>query len=299
MKFFPMFLNMQGRRVIVLGGGEQAAQKVRLLLKTDAEILVVSDALDDELGGYLSEGKILFSNAEVTPDLLVSAVLVFSATGCAGAGAAHAGLAAAANVLVNVVDQPENCDAITPSIVDRDPLVVAIGTEGAAPVLARQIKASLETQLEPDLGQFVRFAGSMRRAVRLAIPKSTHRSFWSWVFSARPRQLFQKGATGHAFQAVKAAVKDHGGALATGGSFHEVRVSEDDPDQVRLGDLRALQEADIIVATQKNFDKVLELARRDAERVYDRSYADAGEADLRGKLARDPSARIVKLVTAH
>lgn len=140
MKTFPMFLRMAGRRVLIIGGGEQAAQKVRLILKTEAEIVVLADCLCSELQMFLEDRKITHLNEPLTVDMLRSAILTFSATGCAGAGSAHAALAKEANALINVVDMPEHCEAMTPSIVDRDPLVVAIGTEGNAPILGRQIK---------------------------------------------------------------------------------------------------------------------------------------------------------------
>lgn len=132
MKTFPMFLKMAGRRVVIFGGGEQAAQKTRLMLKTEAEIVVVAAELEPELAGLASGGRIRHWT-KVTPDLFENTALVFVATGDRATDEPLAALARAAGVVTNVVDAPDLCDAFTPSIVDRDPLVVAIGTEGAAP----------------------------------------------------------------------------------------------------------------------------------------------------------------------
>jgi len=132
MKTFPMFLKMANRRVVIVGGGEQATQKCRLMLKTEAQVTIL-------------RGPITVGHFEDT-------ALAFIATGCPGMDTALHALAKAAKTVVNVVDQPDLCDAITPSIVDRDPVVVAIGTEGTAPVLARQIKTRMEEVLEPRLG---------------------------------------------------------------------------------------------------------------------------------------------------
>ena len=132
MKTFPMFLKMAGRRVVIFGGGEQAAQKVRLMLKTEAEIVVVAPALEPELATLAASGRVVRAVGDEA-GLFAGAALAFVATGAPEEDARLAASARAAGVLVNVVDAPDLCDAYTPSIVDRDPLVVAIGTEGAAP----------------------------------------------------------------------------------------------------------------------------------------------------------------------
>ncbi len=266
MKNFPMFLKMADRRVLIIGGGEQAAQKARLILKTDAEICVLSDQLDIELQKYVDDGRIQHLNEVLTVELLQSASLIFSATGCAGAGAAHAELAKVANSLINVVDMPELCEAMTPSIVDRDPLVIAIGTEGNAPILGRQIKSKMETILEPGLGRLVTFAGSMRNEVAHRINSKDRRSFWNWVFNEKPRQEFSKGSERHAFDMIKNVIAMNG--KDTGGEKDITFITADAPDAdlMRLRDVRALQEADIIFYQPSLHKDILELARRDAER---------------------------------
>ncbi|MEM6307491.1 MAG: bifunctional precorrin-2 dehydrogenase/sirohydrochlorin ferrochelatase, partial [Pseudomonadota bacterium] len=147
MKTFPMFLQMTDRRVVIVGGGEQAAQKSRLLLKTEAQIDIVALELDAELRALADRGRVNWIKTPITPAVFADTALVFVATGCPGMDAAIHALAKAAGTVVNVVDQPALCDAITPSIVDRDPVVVAIGTEGTAPVLGRQIKTRVEEML--------------------------------------------------------------------------------------------------------------------------------------------------------
>ena len=162
MKTFPMFLQMQGRRVIIAGGGEQAAQKCRLILKTEATITMLAPTLDPELADLHGQGRIEWSDAPICASDFTDAALVFIATGCPAADASLHGLAKSVGAVVNVVDQPHLCDAITPSIGDRSPVVVAIGTEGTAPVLARQIKTRDEEMLEPRLGDLAALAGRLR-----------------------------------------------------------------------------------------------------------------------------------------
>lgn len=267
MKTFPMFLKMSGRRVLIIGGGEQAAQKARLVLKTEANVCVLADTLDLELAGLAADGRITHLNEPLTTTLLQSAILVFSATGCAGAGAAHAALARAANTVINVVDMPEYCEAMTPSIVDRDPLVVAIGTEGNAPILGRQIKSRIETLLEPRLGTLVAFAGRMRPAVARTVPQSKRRGFWKRVFDGPVRREFAAGNERRALGMLKAQIAAPGAAPDAPGCLSTVVAPAPEPDLVTLRTLRQLQEADVIFYEAGLHDGILELARRDAERT--------------------------------
>jgi len=274
MKTFPMFLKMKDRRVLIIGGGEQAAQKARLILKTEAQICVLAEELNSELSALLHEGRITYLTGDLTIALLRSAILTFSATGCAGAGAAHAALAEQANSVINVVDMPELCEAMTPSIVDRDPLVIAIGTEGSAPILGRQIKSKIETLLEPGLGRLVAFAGSMRGDVAHFIDTSQRRPFWNWVFNNTPRQEFSKGNERRAFNLIKEQIEDKGQSLTETGQTTMIEAISPDLDLMRLKDLKALQEADVIFFEHGFHEGILELARRDA---YRRSYRNLSD----------------------
>jgi len=132
MKTFPMFLQLAGRRVVIVGGGELAAQKARLILKTQAQLEVWAPKLDPELLDLAKAGRIIHQTAQISPSSFADTALVFVATGCPGIDMALHALAKDVGATVNVVNQPDLCDAITPSIVDRDPVVVAIGTEGTA-----------------------------------------------------------------------------------------------------------------------------------------------------------------------
>jgi uroporphyrin-III C-methyltransferase/precorrin-2 dehydrogenase/sirohydrochlorin ferrochelatase len=170
MKSFPMFIKTTGGRVVIVGGAEQAAQKTRLMLKTDAEIVVCAPELEAELNGLAIAGRPRHDSATITQASFNGAVMAFIATGCPGADASLHALAQAARVPTNVVDQPSHCDITTPSFVDRDPVIVAIGTEGNAPVLARKIKTQIEQSLDPRLGGFAALAGRMRGAVRVMCP---------------------------------------------------------------------------------------------------------------------------------
>ncbi len=268
MKTFPMFLQMAGRRVVIMGGGEQAAQKARLILKTDAEISVWAPALDPELSGLAAEGRITHQTGPVTPGSFAGSALSFIATGCPGLDMALHALAKEAGVVVNVVDQPQLCDAITPSIVDRDPVVVAIGTEGTAPVLARQIKTKVEGILEPRLGDLAALAGRMRGAAAARLGPRARRDLWRWVFNDQPRQTFTSGAERQAAKMIKSAIETGEFAATKGGSVSLVGAGPGAKDLLTLRGLQRLQEADVIYYDRLLDTEVLDLARRDAERVY-------------------------------
>ena len=268
MKTFPMFIQMEGRRVVIIGGGEQAAQKTRLMLKTEAQIILRSDYLDDELAALAAAGRIIHLHGALQAEELKDTALVFIATGCPGADMALHALAKAAGATVNVVDQPALCDVITPSIVDRDPVVVAIGTEGTAPVLARQIKTQIEQMLEPNLGDLASLAGRLRASAVARLGSRARRDLWRWVFGDAPRRTHARGAAREAAQMIKEAIATGDFDQQSGGSVALVGAGPGAKDLITLRGVQRLQEADVIYYDRLVDPEILELARRDAERIY-------------------------------
>lgn len=268
MKTFPMFLQMAGRRVVIVGGGEQAAQKARLILKTQAQIDVLARVLDPELAGLAAAGRVTHRFGAITAASFEDTALVFIATGCPGADMALHVLAKEGGATINVVDQPDLCDAITPSIVDRDPVVVAIGTEGTAPVLARQIKTKLEVSLEPRLGDLAALAGRMRSVAAVRLVPRARRDLWRWVFNDGPRRLFASGAERDTAKLIKTAIDTGEFGTSPGGSVSLVGAGPGAKDLITLRGVQRLQEADIIYYDRLLDPEILELARRDATRVY-------------------------------
>lgn len=268
MKTFPMFLKVSGRRIIICGNGEQAAQKCRLAIKTDASIVIASDQeLDHELAGIISEGSAELFSDPVTPELFRDSALVFIATGCKGADAALQALAKAGGAVVNVVDQPNLCDAMTPSIVDRDPVVVAIGTEGTAPVLARQIKTRMEEVLEPNLGDLAALVGRLRDSAAHRLGPIQRRDLWRWVFTASPRSDFTAGRERPAALAIKNAIANGGAPAQDLPGLSVVSTGSNGRDMMTLRAVKRLQDADVIFYGNAFDRSYLEFARRDAERV--------------------------------
>ncbi len=267
MQSFPMFIRTTGRRVIIAGGGEQAAQKARLMLKTDATLVLLAPELDVELADLVAAGRATQVTGAITPHSFSDAALVFIGTGCPGLdGALHA-LAKVGKAQVNVVDQPALCDMTTPSVVDRDPVVVAIGTEGTAPVLARQIKTQVEQMLDPTLGTFAALAGRLRGAVAANVPRPDRRAFWRWAFAETPWQMHRSGQQRAAADLLKQAITSRDVPKAQG-HIALVGAGPGARDLLTLRAVQRLQEADVIFYDRLVDPGVLELARRDAERVY-------------------------------
>lgn len=269
MKSFPMFIRTTGRKVVIAGGGEQAAQKSRLILKTDARILLAAPELDAELQALVDEGKAEWHSDTPSASLFEGAAMGFIATGCPALDACLHGVAGLARCPVNVVDRPDLCDLTTPSLVDRDPVVVAIGTEGTAPVLARQIKTRVEEMLAPNLGGLAALAGRLRTSVAAQIPRNKRRAFWRWVFADAPRQSWIRGAEREAASQIKNAIaRRQAPDTVAGGSISLVGAGPGARDLLTLRAVERLQEADVIFYDRLMGEDVLELARRDAERIY-------------------------------
>jgi len=267
MKSFPMFLTLSGRRVVIAGGGEGAAQKMRLMLKTEAVIEVAAPRIDEEIAAAVASGRVAHLSGPISPATFAGAALVFVTTGSPGADACLHALAKEAGALVNVVDRPALCDATTPSLVDRDPVVVAIGTEGTAPVLARRIKTEIEAMLDPRLGAFSALMGRLRGATARHVPPACRRAFWAWALDG-PWHRFRAGAEREAASVLKDAIRAGGSGAEAGGRIDLVGAGPSARDLLTLRAVQRLQEADVIFYDRLVDPGVLELARRDAERVF-------------------------------
>ena len=202
-------------------------------------------------------------------DVFEEAAFAFVGTGCPGLDSCAHALAIEARIPVNVVDQPELCDLTTPSIVDRDPIVVAIGSEGTAPVLTRDIKTKLEEMLPQNLGGLAALAGRLRPSVAARVPRAARRPFWAWVFKGAPRADWTRGRERDAAKMIKDAIAAGGAPGASSkGQVSLVGAGPGAKDLMTLRAVERLQEADVIFYDRLVDEEVLELARRDAERVF-------------------------------
>jgi uroporphyrin-III C-methyltransferase/precorrin-2 dehydrogenase/sirohydrochlorin ferrochelatase len=261
MRYFPLFLDLEGRRAVVVGGGEEALRKVRLLLKTGVRVELIARALPGELVG---NAKVLLVNTPYHSDLIAGAAMVLSADDNlnerVSADAQRLGIP------VNAVDDAALSTFIIPSIVDRDPVVVAIGTEGTAPVLGQNIRAKVDAMLPRNLGALALRAAGLRDWVADRVPHgNSRRAFWSSFFSgatAVPEETHDDVAQK---MALDDAIYAHGKAKP--GRVSLVGAGPGDPELLTLKAHRRLMEADVIVYDRLVSPGILEMARRDATRI--------------------------------
>jgi uroporphyrin-III C-methyltransferase/precorrin-2 dehydrogenase/sirohydrochlorin ferrochelatase len=286
MRYFPLFIDLKSRKVLVVGGGEEALRKIRLLLKTEARIEVIATELHPELTDLAVGGNIAWVGRDFSPALLDGAACVFVAAdeklNSRVSLEAHK-----RDILVNVIDDAELSSAIVPAIVDRDPLVIAVGTEGAAPVLAQGIRSELEADLPPFLGALTKAAGALRERVAISVPAgSSRRAFWRQFFFGGIRDAFAQGKSNFE-SAVDEAL---GSAHATRGRVSLVGAGPGDPELLTLKAQRKLREADVIVHDRLIGPSILEYARRDAVRIAagkEPGKASIAQADINAILIRE------------
>ena len=269
MKYFPIFLDLEGRRALVVGGGEAALQKTRLLLKTSAQIMVIAEQPDAVLMELAQSGRIELHTRPFAASDLNQVAIAYGATGDKAQNAVIAAAARARDVLVNVVDDAGASDFITPAIVDRDPITVAIGSEGASPVLAREIKTHLEAHLPPGLGRLARAAAALRERAALAIhDMPARRRFWERLLAGNFRAA---ALSSDAEAAERAVARELAAAKAATGQPGRVILIGCGPgagDLITLRAQQALQRADVLVIDRLVPDEIVDQARREAKRLY-------------------------------
>ncbi len=267
MPLFPMFADLAGREVLVVGGGEVATRKIEALLHAQARVTVHAHALNEEIAHWLALGLLTRREGAFDPAWLDEVWLVVAATDDRIFNAQLAAEAGQRRRLANVVDDAELSTFQIPAIVDRSPLLIAISSSGAAPMLARRLREQLETQLDHSLGEFAGLFATHRQAIRERLPQLAQRRRWfDLVIDGPVPVLMQAGQRQAAEQAFQAALENSASA-STAGSVFLVGAGNGDPGLVTLKALRALNLADLLVYDRAVAPEVLALARRDASRL--------------------------------
>lgn len=267
MPLFPLFADLSGREVLVVGGGEVAQRKIEALLHAGAQVQVHADALNDAVAQWWVQGQLLRREGDFDPAWLDQVWLLVAATDDRPFNAWLAAEAGRRRRLANVVDDAELSTFQIPAIVDRDPLLVAISSGGAAPMLARRLREQLETQLDHSLGDFAALFARHRAAIRAQLPQLAQRRRWFEAVIDGPVPVLLRAGQGDAAeQAFQAALRDSQGTAAAG-SVILVGTGSGDPGQLTLNALRALNQADLLVVDDAVAPAVLALARRDASRL--------------------------------
>ncbi len=265
MQHFPVFLDMDHARVVIGGGGEIALAKLRLLLKTRAEITLCAAQFDPEIEAL--RPRVTLVRRPLLGCDLHGARLVYAATGDADQDARIAGLGRRAGVLVNIVDNLEASDFITPAIVDRAPLVIAIGTEGAAPVLARKIKAQLEAALPASLGVLARIGKGFRQMAEALPMGAARRNFWAEYYDTSGPRALEAGGEAQVQQTLDDLLAKHLVQKAPEGWVDFVSAGPGDPDLMTLKARKLLDRADVVIYDRLVSPEILELARREAQMI--------------------------------
>jgi len=283
MDYLPIFLRVQGRLAVVIGGGAVAARKAELLLKCGARVLLVAPELaagTQQLLRDTAAAQLTHLCAAFAAEHLEGAALVIAATDSAELNAQVSHLARARGMPVNVADDADTSDFILPAIVDRSPLIVAVSSAGTAPVLARRVREQIEALLPARLGALARFAGSQRERVHRVLQPALRRPFWERFFGAAAnleRFSHNEADARDAFSTELAAFSQ-GQHTAGLGEVYLIGAGPGDPDLLTLRALQLLQQADVLLYDRLVSPAILERARREATRIF--VGKDVGESTL-------------------
>lgn len=266
----PVFFNLQDRRVAILGGGFAAVRKAELAVRAGARVKVFAEQLCTEFGEPAMEGRFTHVKSEPSPQDLKGCTLLFCASEDVAQNRRVHAIAKSVGLSCNVVDMPDLCDFTMPSIVDRSPVVIAISTAGTSPILGRMIKARLEALLPAAYGQVAAFVGRYRKKVASAVTDfRQRRHFWERVLDGPVVDLVLAGHEVEAvaeFEAELAAAR--GAQHKQEGEVYLVGAGPGNPDLLTFQALRLMQRADVVLYDRLIGDGILNLVRRDAERIY-------------------------------
>lgn len=268
MEYLPLFFDLKQRDVLLVGGGDVALRKARLLSRAGARLTVVSHAIDPELAELLEQQKGQAIIGDYQADLLQGKTLVLAATDDEPLNEQVHHDAIAANVPVNVVDNPPLCTFIFPAIVDRSPIVIGISSGGQSPVLARILRSKLESQIPVSFSRLGQLVGRMRDQVKARFSSvNERRVFWEKVLNGQVAEKVFAGQDAEAEALLLEQIKE-GSADNHTGEVYLVGAGPGDPDLLTFKALRLMQQADVVLYDRLVSAEVLELCRRDADMIY-------------------------------
>jgi uroporphyrin-III C-methyltransferase/precorrin-2 dehydrogenase/sirohydrochlorin ferrochelatase len=267
--YLPIFTQIKQRPCLVVGGGSIAARKVALLRKAGARVTVVSPELCNELSTLAADEKIEHQARTFEAGDLDECVLVIAATNQREVNEQVSELASAQRLPVNVVDNPDLCSFVMPSIVDRSPVQIAISTGGKSPVLARMLRTRLEGSIPAAYGKLGALAERFRDQVKAAFPNvESRRNFWEKILAGRVAELVFTGHDAEAEALLQKSVDEESENPELPGEVYLVGAGPGDPDLLTFRALRLMQQADVVVYDRLVSPAIMEMVRRDAEIVY-------------------------------
>jgi len=267
--FLPIFFDVKQKPCLVIGGGEVAARKVSLLLKAHSSVTVVSPELSRELTDWHEDGKLAHIDRDFEDADIEQPVLVIAATDNREVNKRVSELAQTRGIPVNVVDDPALCSFITPSIVDRSPVQIAISTGGASPVLARMIRTKLEGCIPAAYGRLGALVSNFREKVKEKFTSvDQRRAFWESVLESTVADRVYSGHEDEAADALQKAIDEADSNPKFQGEVYLVGAGPGDPDLLTFRALRLMQSCDVMVYDRLVSPAIRELVRRDAELIY-------------------------------
>jgi uroporphyrin-III C-methyltransferase/precorrin-2 dehydrogenase/sirohydrochlorin ferrochelatase len=269
MDYLPLFHDLAGKPVLLVGGGTVAARKARLLARAGASLTIIAPTLVRELSDLVESdaGHRWLQQGYIDSRQIGDVVLAVAATDDESVNTRVSADARAARIPVNVVDSPALSSVIFPAIVDRSPLLVGISSGGRSPVLTRFVRSRLEAMLPRSYGALADFAGRMRERVgRYITDESQRRRFWERMVDGPVAEQVLAGREGDAEALLLEQLRAHDGRRL--GEVYLIGAGPGDPDLMTFKALRLLQRADVVLYDRLVSPEILELARRDAERIY-------------------------------
>ena len=271
MDHLPIFLNVSGKRTLIVGNGVSAARKADLLLRAGSDLTIVAPRLGEELSQLAQSYTFKHQATELIAEDLRGCLVVFACSSDDSANQKLRGFAAAAGIMVNVSDKTEECDFIMPAVVDRTPLLIAISSGGTSPLLVRMLKARFETTIPAAYGRLAEFAGSYRDRIKKLIPNLTRRRrFWEALVSGPVAEHIFSSQIEQAESLMETQLQE---AAVAGdqlplGEVYLVGTGPGDPDLLTFRALRLMQQTDVVLYDRLIGEGILNLVRRDAKRIY-------------------------------
>ncbi|MGB1713692.1 MAG: siroheme synthase CysG [Arenicellales bacterium] len=269
MDALPIFLKLRDTPALVVGGGSVAERKIDLLIRAGAKVTVVAPEIGSKVEALLNQQKLHWIEDRFEPAHLSRALIAIAATDNEDVNRSVSEAARQQNLPVNVVDQPDLCTFTVPSIVDRSPVIIAIGTGGASPVLARMLKARLETLIPAAYGRLAGIAREFRDQVKAALGSvDSRRGFWEKVFQGQVAELVFAGKENQARAELRAMIQATEDAEFEKGEVYLVGAGPGDPDLLTFRALRLMQRADVVLYDRLVAPAIVDLVRRDADRIF-------------------------------
>ncbi len=268
MDYFPVFFNLKGQECLVVGAGDIAARKIELLARAGAKITVIAREIGEVVAAMQISCALTIQQTSFADTDLRHFRLIISATDNIGTNKLVAKAAIDQGVPVNVVDNPELSSFIFPAIVDRSPIIIAVSSGGAAPVLARLLRAKIESVIPPAYGRLASLAEKFRDKVKQHINiVPQRRIFWENVFQGNIAEQVFSGNEQTAELLLNQTLNAYNGIVNTG-EVYLIGAGPGAADLLTFRALRLLQQADVVVYDRLVSTEIIDLARRDAEKIY-------------------------------